>query len=180
MQDIQNRLPRPSGHRGMTSVHKKTGVLLVGHGTRSAQGVAEFRQLAREVEQSLAPQPVEPAFLELAEPTIADSFSRLIERGVRRVAVAPLLLFAAGHAKEDIPAAVAEAAGILPPGEVEIVFAQPMGSHPALLELSGRHTRRMLEEREWQAPGESCLLLVGRGSRDPQAIAATISGSGAR
>jgi sirohydrochlorin cobaltochelatase len=157
----------------MSSVYKKTGVLLVGHGTRSAQGVAEFLQLAREVEESLAPQPVEPAFLELAEPPIADGFSRLIERGVRRVVVAPLLLFAAGHAKEDIPAAVREAASILPAGEIDIVFAQPMGSHPALLELSGRHARHVLGNHEFQPPGDSCLLLVGRGSRDPEAIAAT-------
>jgi sirohydrochlorin cobaltochelatase len=157
----------------MSDESTNPGVLLVGHGTRSAQGVAEFLELARQVEERLAPWPVEPAFLELAEPTIEASFRRLAERGVRRIVVAPLLLFAAGHAKQDIPAAVRNAAVILPAGEIDIVYAQPLGSHPALLELSGSRVRELLANRPAIAPSETCLLLVGRGSRDPEAIAAT-------
>ncbi|MCU0879312.1 MAG: sirohydrochlorin chelatase [Pirellulaceae bacterium] len=157
----------------MPSDRENPGVLLVGHGTRSPHGVAEFLDLARQVEVRLAPWAVEPAFLELAEPTIDAGFLRLAQRGVRRIVVAPLLLFAAGHAKQDIPAAVRDAAGILPPGEIDIVYAQPLGCHPALLELSGGRVRELLASRSVIAPSESCLLLVGRGSRDPEAIAAT-------
>jgi sirohydrochlorin cobaltochelatase len=163
----------PSGHFDMSFDYENSGVLLVGHGTRSTQGVAEFLDLARQVEIRLAPRAVEPAFLELAGPTIAASFRRLAERGVRRIVVAPLLLFAAGHAKLDIPAAVRDAAGILPPGEIDIVYAQPLGCHSALLKLSAGRVQELFASHSAIATSESGLLLVGRGSRDPEAIAAT-------
>jgi sirohydrochlorin ferrochelatase len=47
----------------------------------------------------------------LADPAIPVAVQRLMEQGIARLTVAPLLLFAAGHAKRDIPAAVQEAVG---------------------------------------------------------------------
>ncbi len=82
------------------------GLLLVGHGTRDARGLAEFQTIARRVAEVADGFLVEACYLELAEPSIATAMRRLLERGVRRVTVAPLLLFAAGHAKRDIPGAV--------------------------------------------------------------------------
>jgi sirohydrochlorin cobaltochelatase len=79
------------------------GLLLVGHGTRDARGLAEFQTIAWQVAGLADGFLVEACYLELAEPSIATAMQRLLERGVRRVTVAPLLLFAAGHAKRDIP-----------------------------------------------------------------------------
>src|SRR5688500_8451642 len=89
------------------------GYLLVGHGTRDAIGQAEFLQLAKLVAER-ASVPVEPCFLELAQPTIEEGLQRLAQRGVQRVLIIPLLLFTAGHAKQDVPEAVA-------------AFAAPLG-----------------------------------------------------
>ena len=88
-----------------------TGLLLVGHGTRSRQGEGEFLEVAEQVSRRLTGVCVEPACLELTELTIPQGVSRLVERGARQIVVVPLLLFAAGHAKRDIPAA-AEAAAL--------------------------------------------------------------------
>src|SRR5436190_669000 len=85
------------------------GLLLVGHGTRDAEGLAEFASLARLVMERLPEFAVEPCFLELAEPDIPTAVHRLMASGIRQLTVAPLLLFAAGHAKRDIPMTVAEA-----------------------------------------------------------------------
>src|SRR5258707_5141020 len=85
------------------------GLLLVGHGTRDAAGLDEFAVVVERVRVA-ASEPVEGCFLELARPTIGEGLARLVDRGVRRVTVVPVLLFAAGHAKRDIPAAVEEAA----------------------------------------------------------------------
>ncbi|MEE3220587.1 MAG: CbiX/SirB N-terminal domain-containing protein, partial [Planctomycetota bacterium] len=86
----------------MLSAAPNSGLLLVGHGTRSSRGRDELLTTANAVGSRMEIV-VEPAFLELTEPTIDDAVTRLADRGVRRMTVMPLLLFAAGHAKRDIP-----------------------------------------------------------------------------
>ncbi|HTQ38931.1 MAG TPA: sirohydrochlorin chelatase [Pirellulales bacterium] len=86
----------------------KKGLLLVGHGTQNSNGLAEFWAVARQVAELAGEFLVESCFLELAEPSIPEALERLLRQGVERLTVVPLLLFAAGHAKHDIPAAVQE------------------------------------------------------------------------
>src|SRR5687767_3853616 len=120
----------------MDALQESLGWLVVGHGTRDRAGQAEFFELVELLARKVGdrgPQ-VEPAFLELASPTIAQGLARLAARGVRRVLVIPLLLFAAGHAKDDIPQAVAAAA--LPLGIDVVAQVGAMESQPQLLELS--------------------------------------------
>jgi sirohydrochlorin cobaltochelatase len=142
-------------------------VLLVGHGTRDPVGVAEFLAVAKAAAERLAPRPLEPSFLEIAEPTIARGIARLAQRGARRVTVVPLLLFAAGHAKRDIPALVAEAAA--QHGEFPVRHAPPLECHPRVLELSARRFREALTNRSPVEPAETMLVMVGRGSSDAEA-----------
>src|SRR5436190_70542 len=92
-----------------TSTFAGLGLLLVGHGTRDSAGLAEFRELHRLLVERAGELPVESCFLELAEPNISAGIEALLARGVRQIVVAPLLLFAAGHAKRDIPEGVADA-----------------------------------------------------------------------
>jgi sirohydrochlorin cobaltochelatase len=111
--------------------------------------------------------------LELAEPTIEQAIQKLVEADVGQVFVMPLLLFAAGHARRDIPAAVAAA---LPPG-CRTVFAEPLGCETEILELSHRRLQQARRvgaavNRGDQAGSDTCLLLVGRGSSDESATAA--------
>jgi len=163
------------------------GLLLVGHGTREPAGVAEFDELARKVAARLAPTPVSPCFLELAEPNIAAGIERLADQGVRRLTVTPVLLFAAGHAKRDIPAEVAAAIARRP--ELSCRQASHLGLDPRVLALSARRfaeatgaaaTRPQAARlREARLPEsgdpvdyrQTLLLVVGRGSRDPEALA---------
>src|SRR4051812_42479918 len=85
----------------------------------------------------MAPRtPVAACYLELAEPSIAQGIEQLIARGVRQVVVLPLLLFAAGHAKEDVPTAVHACQGNYP--GVEFTFASHLGCHERLLQLSAQ------------------------------------------
>ncbi len=145
------------------------GVLLVGHGTRDPAGVAEFLQAAEDRSPAKRARPLEPCFLEIAQPTIAEGFARLVERGVRRVTVVPLLLFAAGHAKRDIPALVAEAAARH--GSLPMRHAPPLECHPRVLELSTRRFREALASCSPVEPADTMLVMVGRGSSDAEAAA---------
>jgi sirohydrochlorin cobaltochelatase len=141
------------------------GLLLVGHGTRSKLGRQEFLALAASVARQAAAVAVEPAFLELAEPAIRQGLSRLVERGARQVVVMPLLLFAAGHAKDDIPAAVQAAADELGLPRGSIRHAEHLGCEEHILKLSRLRFTEALQGQPSVPAEQTCLLLVGRGSR---------------
>lgn len=151
----------------------RDAVLLVGHGTTDAAGIAEIAELTALVAKALPSYDVEICFLEHAEPTIAEGFARLIERGAQRVTVVPLLLFAAGHARRDIPLAVERARSAYPGRE--ILLAPHLGCHAALVELSAQRFDEALaaDSRSVHAatPAETLLVLVGRGSYEPDANA---------
>ncbi len=143
------------------------GLLLIGHGTRDPAGLAEFWQLVELLRREQPDWQIEGCLLELAQPTIAEGLGNLIRRGARRVRVVPLVLFAAGHAKRDIPAALATAADEHP--GVVIDQAPHLGCHEAIVELSERRFHEAIRDHQKVAVGQTLLLLVGRGSHDREA-----------
>jgi sirohydrochlorin cobaltochelatase len=148
-----------------------TGVLLVGHGTRSELGRSQCQDLAAEVASRLEPRlfATELAYLEMASPTIEEAILRLVEQKMKRLVVAPLLLFAAGHAKEDVPSAVRS--GLVKAGmpNLPIVQTEPLGLQEPVVDLAAARFREAANPRITTA--ETMLLLVGRGSRDEEATA---------
>lgn len=143
------------------------GLLIVGHGTRYEPGIAEFHSAAQLVVERLPGTVVETCFLELAQPTLEAGIDLAVERGVERLIVVPLVLFAAGHAKQDIPALVAAAAARHP--RLVTRQASPLGVHPAIVELSATRCQQALDGRPEIPSSETLLLMVGRGSRDAEA-----------
>ncbi len=81
----------------------KLGVMLCGHGSRDKDAVKEFAVLAEHLKHRMPQYPVEFGYLEFATPIIRTGLDRLKEQGVTRVLAVPGMLFAAGHAKNDIP-----------------------------------------------------------------------------
>jgi sirohydrochlorin ferrochelatase/(2Fe-2S) ferredoxin len=75
-----------------------------------------------------------------------------------------LLLFAAGHVKNDLP--LAAAAARAERGSVRFDVARPLGVHPLLCELL---FERVQQVAPVQAPQRTSVLVVGRGSSDPDA-----------
>lgn len=144
-----------------------SGLLIVGHGTRDERGVEDFLALVDLVRVRMPDMPVQPSFLEFARPTIDEGLQQLVGQGVREAVVLPLLLFAAGHVRRDIPAAVAQAAARH--SGLRVRQVSHLGCHPRIVELSTRRYEEALIGRAPVPPHESLLLLVGRGSRDPRA-----------
>lgn len=134
------------------------GILVVGHGTADPLGAGETRCLTAGVAALAAGVPVELGFLEVIEPGVAEGLRRLRDGGCRVVVAAPLLLFGAGHARRDLPAAIATAAAEL---GIEVVQAGHLGAHPRMLWLS--HRRRA----EALGGGTAALAFAVRGSSDP-------------
>jgi sirohydrochlorin cobaltochelatase len=150
------------------SVNKPTtGLLLIGHGTRDLAGQRECQIIMAKVEAAVAPQPVEAGYLELTEPTVGEALKRLADRGAREVRVVPLLLFEAGHAKSDVPAAIRQVAADL--YETVVDIAPPFELHDHIVSLSERRFQEALAQRP-PLPVETIYwLLVGRGSSDSTA-----------
>jgi sirohydrochlorin cobaltochelatase len=141
-----------------------SALLIAGHGTRTPAGVAEFTEFVKRVEVRLAAEEIDVAggFIELAPPPLAESVAELVQRGHQHLVVVPLVLVAAGHAKGDMPAAMARER-LRHPG-LTYSYGRPLGPHPVLQELlAGRIDEALAgESREGTA-----IVLVGRGSTDP-------------
>ena len=147
------------------------GLLLVGHGTRSAAGTQQFLEVSAALAKMAPGTLVEPAFLELAEPDILTAVRTLHRRGARTIVAVPLLLAAADHVKQDIPAAVKAAASGISPPDLSLIFAEHLGTHTSVIELSRQRYREANANLSPVSPEVTCHLLVGRGTHDPAAIA---------
>lgn len=141
-------------------------LLLAGHGTRSQAGVAEYLALADRVRARHPWLDVGCGFIELASPPISTAVADLVAGGHDDVVVVPLVLFDAGHAKTDVPASInlARAAN---PG-VRFRYGRALGVHPDLLAVC---TERLDAVVAPEDRSDVSVLLVGRGSSDPDANA---------
>lgn len=145
-----------------------TGIMLCGHGSRNRRAVDEFAALAAALRDRLPGIPVEYGYLEFANPVIHLGLDRLREQGVRHVLAAPGMLFAAGHAKNDIPA-VLKTYEASHPG-LQITYGRELGVDLKMLRAAGDRIREGLQTSPRAVPlAETLLLVVGRGASDPDA-----------
>jgi sirohydrochlorin cobaltochelatase len=149
-----------------------SALLIVGHGTRDEPGAAEFRAFVGRVRARAAAtgaaDAVAGGFIELSPPPLKDAVSGLVAAGHRDLTAVPLILLAAGHAKGDIPAALARErerhSGL------RTRYARPLGPHPVILQLLRRRLHETLTATPAAADADA-VLLVGRGTTDPDANA---------
>ena len=145
-------------------------LLLVGHGTRSSAGVAEFGRLAGRVRARARAAwrvpAVEGGFIELAAPSVAGAVARLVRAGHLEAAAVPLVLTAAGHGKGDIPAALARERARHP--GLRVRYGRPLGPHPVLQDLLAARIESALAGADRR---RTHIVLAGRGSTDPDANA---------
>jgi sirohydrochlorin cobaltochelatase len=145
-------------------------ILLTAHGTRDSEGASEARAFAERLAERLGPaRPLVPCFLELTDPPILDTIAGLAQAGITDLVVLPLMLFAAGHAKNDVPAAITVARERHP--AVRFRYGAPLGVQPEMLEVVDERLRAV-EQQAPPAPRErTAVLVVERGSSDPAANA---------
>ena len=147
-----------------------TGVMVCGHGSRDLDGITEFQSIAKGVRTRLPQYPVESGFLEFATPIISDGLDRLRHRGINQVLAVPGMLFAAGHAKNDIPSVLNTYEARYPMMRIE--YARELGMGDKLLRAAGDRLKETLAESKTTLPLEKTMLVVvGRGASDPEANA---------
>jgi sirohydrochlorin cobaltochelatase len=153
-----------------TNGSTRTGVLLCGHGSRDVDAIAEFEQLTRVVRARLADYEVDRAYLEFARPVIRDGLEALKRRGVRRIVALPGMLFAAGHVKNDLPWELNSFAADNP--DIAVSYGRDLAIEPELLRAAADRIEAALaapDEAETIERADSLLLVIGRGTSDPDA-----------
>ncbi|MFO0791140.1 MAG: CbiX/SirB N-terminal domain-containing protein [Pirellulales bacterium] len=130
----------------MNHLGPQLGVILVDHGSRRAESNNLLLDVAADFAAN-CPQYriVEPAHMELAEPSVATAFRRCVERGATTVIVFPYFLLPGRHWELDIPR-LAAAAARNHPGVPYLVTA-PFGLHPLI--------SRVIEQRIEQCMSRS-------------------------
>src|SRR6185436_19522178 len=141
-----------------------TGVLVIGHGSRYPHGNAELEAAVAAYGAARPGLEVAHGYVELAAPALGPALRALGDRADHVVAV-PLFLFAAGHVKNDIPLALADARRDCP--RVAFTAARALGVHPALVELANERARPALSRS--RDPARTAVIVVGRGPSDPDA-----------
>lgn len=140
------------------------GILICGHGSRDPEGVEGFKELVRLLKIRYPDYVVDYGFLEFSHPVYAAAVERMYQAGVRHIIAIPAILFAGGHAKNDIPFEMNTLQSQYP--DLTIKLGKHIGITASLLQLS----RKLVNEA---APSDdrsdSCLLVVGRGTSDPDA-----------
>ena len=141
-------------------------LLLAAHGTRDQAGVAAFSALAERVAALAARDGTRVAggFIELSPPPLRDAVAALAGGAPGNIVAVPLMLSAAGHAKGDIPAALARER--TRHQGLSWTYARPLGPHPALLDLLATRISAVAPASPLPA-----VLVVGRGTSDPDANA---------
>jgi len=142
-------------------------ILIAGHGSRDPEGIAEFLDLARQFRAHHPQVPLEVSFLEFARPTIQEGIDRLTSSGARTIMVLPGVLMAAGHAKNDMASEVRLARERYP--QLDIRMGQALDVDAGLLQLCKLRYQEALADKAQLDPADTLLLLVGRGSGDPDA-----------
>jgi sirohydrochlorin ferrochelatase len=112
---------------------EKIGVVIVDHGSRRAESNALLEEVAAMFRRRGEFLVVEPAHMELAEPSLATAFARCVAAGAELVVIHPYFLAPGKHWQEDIPA-LAAAAAANHPGIRHVVTA-PLGLHPLMAEI---------------------------------------------
>ena len=88
---------------------EQVAIVVVDHGSRRKESNALLLEVAHALSASVQIAIVEPAHMELAEPSIATAFRQAVERGAQLVLVFPYFLAPGRHWQQDIPRLVAEA-----------------------------------------------------------------------
>ncbi|MCP4046412.1 MAG: sirohydrochlorin chelatase [Gammaproteobacteria bacterium] len=155
----------------LTTNGKKTGIMVCGHGSRNQNAAKEFSKVAEGLRDKFPQLPVEYGYLEFCNPVIHSGLDQLREKGVEKVLAVPGMLFAAGHAKNDIPSVLNSYQALHP--EMEIVYGRELGVDVRMIEAAGARILEAVESANLQTGDipleETLLMVVGRGSSDPDA-----------
>jgi sirohydrochlorin ferrochelatase len=119
----------------------RNGIIIVDHGSRRAESNQMLERVAELFAERFheAHNVVEPAHMELAEPSIATAYAKCVARGAERIVVCPFFLGPGKHWTQDIPRLTADAAANFPDTRYHV--SQTLGIDDLILELLNKRVQ---------------------------------------
>ncbi|KAK1611195.1 hypothetical protein QYE76_034868 [Lolium multiflorum] len=115
------------------TVGENDGVIIVDHGSRRQESNLMLNDFVTMFRSRTGYRIVEPAHMELAEPTIKEAFGKCVEQGASRIIVSPYFLSPGRHWKQDIPSLAAEASK--EHSNVAYIVTAPLGLHELMVDI---------------------------------------------
>jgi len=131
---------------------QRIGIVIVDHGSRRQESNDMLLEVVAAFERHAGYEIVEPAHMELAEPSIHTAFDNCVRRGADLVVVHPYFLLPGRHWQDDIPALTARAAASHP--QVRFLVTAPLGLHSLMAEIMKQRIEHCLEHARGNA--EAC------------------------
>lgn len=125
----------------------KTGLLLIGHGSRATEAVKVLAEVAAALRRRFRSCVVEASFLEINPPDVQNGIDRLVAQGAGRVLFVPYAPYLDGHVGRDLPDHVAAARARHP--KLEIRIAPHLGYDPRLVAVCADRVARGLRDGHW-------------------------------
>ncbi|RRD00776.1 sirohydrochlorin chelatase [Amphritea balenae] len=146
--------------------------MVCGHGSRDKDAEREFGLVAAGLKKRFPEMPVEYGFLEFSAPNIHMGLNSLIEQGVDEIYAVPGMLFAATHAKNDIPSVLTTFEQNC--SDVAVKYGSELGLHSAMIEAFQARIYESMGLDPENPPEnlyDTLLVVVGRGTSDTHANA---------
>ncbi|MFC4404773.1 sirohydrochlorin chelatase [Gracilibacillus xinjiangensis] len=138
-------------------------VIYICHGSRLKKSKTESFELIDRVKQKVDIPIQEACFLELQEPDLAQTVSKVVASGATKVTILPVLLLTAGHAKVDIPEMIEKEVKKYP--KIDFHYGRPIDVDTKMIKAVKDHIEKVTDNVEHYD-----ILFVGRGSSDPQTL----------
>jgi len=149
----------------IASLSDDSGVLICGHGSRAKIAEQEFSLLAKGLKERHPSLKIDYGFLEYSAPNIHTALDRLLAQGVTKIHAVPGMLFAATHAKNDIPSVLTTYQQKHP--QLEISYGRELGLEDQMIKAFEQRILEAMGLNETPAAGElydTMLVVVGRGT----------------
>ncbi|XP_020267852.1 sirohydrochlorin ferrochelatase, chloroplastic-like [Asparagus officinalis] len=142
-----------------STLREKDAVIIVDHGSRRQESNLMLNEFVAMFKGRTGYHIVEPAHMELAEPSIRDAFRLCVEQGANRVIVSPFFLFPGRHWHKDIPSLVAEAAR--DHSGISYIITAPLGLHELMVDVMNDRIKQCLSHVAGDA--DECTVCAGTG-----------------
>ena len=149
-----------------SNIKNHFGILICGHGSRNKLAIEEFKDLTLSIKDRYKGIDVEYGFLEFAQPSLVDALDKFKKKGITKVLAVPAMLFAAGHVKNDIPSVLNSYSK---KNNIEIVYGRELGINNLMVSAACERVKDVFMQNIELKPSDSVLVVVGRGSSDPDA-----------
>ncbi|QCD95264.1 sirohydrochlorin ferrochelatase, chloroplastic [Vigna unguiculata] len=134
-------------------------VIIVDHGSRRKESNLMLNEFVEMFKYKTGYEIVEPAHMELAEPSIRDAFQSCVQQGANRIIVSPFFLSPGRHWSQDIPSLSAEAAKEHP--DVSYIVTAPLGLHELLVDVVNDRIKHCIKHVAGDA--DECSVCAGTG-----------------